>query len=532
MNSENKKQNPKRTDLLPPGKSEAVAGGSSGDFVQSFFPDVALVTRALEAASIGVWAWDISTEKVTWSRNLERLHRLPPGSFEGTLSFFESDIHPDDRPMVVAAIRESLATGRPYSVTYRLPARPDLDERWISSSGTVIIANGAPQKLFGVCRDVTPSVQTEHELRMRAQRQEVVAQLGARALTEEDLQKLLDDVTNVVATMLDVDLVNILELVSGDAGLLFRSGYGWEFDAVKATHVSISPGSQASYTLAAPGPVLVSDLRSETRFTPSRLLLDHGAISGMSTTIVGHDNRKYGIFSVHTRRPRLFNEYDVALLTSVANIVAGAIQRRQLDQRQKVMIRELHHRSGNLFSQLLALFSQTASNSKSLTELVLKYEARVLALANAHRLMVEGGWQPASLLELLGTQLGPYLDRIALSGPNVYLEPASAFSISTAAHELVSNAIKHGSLSALSGRVDVNWSIDRSESGLTLVLDWKERDGPAPKRLVRLGFGSRLIDTVVERQMNGKVRRTFLGEGMTCRLTIPLAHERWPERER
>ena len=45
------------------------------------------------------------------------------------------------------------------------------------------------------------------------------------------------------------------------------------------------------------------------------------------------------------------------------------------------MIRELRHRSGNLFSQLLALFSQTAKNSKNLAELVTKYEARVLALA-------------------------------------------------------------------------------------------------------------------------------------------------------
>ena len=62
---------------------------------------------------------------------------------------------------------------------------------------------------------------------------------------------------------------------------------------------------------------------------------------------------------------RKFSEYDVSFLAAVANVIAGAIQRLQLDQRQELMIRELRHRSGNLFSQLLALFSQTAKNSKN-----------------------------------------------------------------------------------------------------------------------------------------------------------------------
>jgi two-component sensor histidine kinase len=275
--------------------------------------------------------------------------------------------------------------------------------------------------------------------------------------------------------------------------------------------------------------VVVTDLRSETRFTPSPFLLDNGVVSSVTTTIVGHDNRKYGIFSIHSRRQRLFSEYDVAVLTSLANIIAGAIQRRQLDQRQKMMIRELHHRSGNLFSQLLALFSQTAANSRSVGELTSKYEARVLALANAHRIIAEGGWQPASLLELLGTQLAPCRDRISLSGPNVYLEPASAFALSTAMHEFVTNAIKHGSLSALAGHVEVKWLVDRTDRGTTLVLDWCEHNGPAPKRVQKAGFGSRLINTVIERQMSGEIRRDYQPDGLKCRLSVPLTHERWPE---
>jgi PAS domain S-box-containing protein len=513
----------------PPSRSKDARERAVGDDAASFFPDMDVVARALEAANIGVWAWDIASNRVTWSKNLEQIHRLPSGSFDGTLSFFESDVHPDDRPTVFAAIKESLETRRPYSVMYRLPSRIDEEQRWLTASGTVIINNGTPETLFGICRDITARVRTEQELRMRAHRQEIVARLGARALTEEDLQALLDEVATTVATMLDVDMVNILELVPGDDALLFRSGCGWKFDIAKMAQIPISSRSQANYTLAAFGPVLVPDLRSETRFAPSPMLLDHGVVSSMSTTIVGHDRRKYGIFSVHAKRRRDFTDYDVALLTSVANIIAGAIQRRQLDERQKMIIRELHHRSGNLFSQLLALLSQTALTSKSVAELVSKYEARVFALANANRLLVEGGWQPASVQELLRAQLAPCLDRVSLTGPNVYVEPGLAFALSCVAHELVSNAIKHGSLSALTGRVDLTWSVDRTQPAMTLVLDWQERGGPAPKRPVRPGFGSRLINTVIKRQMNGHVRRTFQESGLRYRLAIPLTHERWPQ---
>ena len=63
---------------------------------------------------------------------------------------------------------------------------------------------------------------------------------------------------------------------------------------------------------------------------------------------------------------------------------------------------------------------------------------------------------------------------------------------------------------------------------LTLVLDWTESRGPAPKRSRRPGFGSRLINMVIERQLNGQVQQSFASHGMEARMIVPLTHERWP----
>jgi two-component sensor histidine kinase len=493
-----------------------------------FFPDTKLVEAALASARIGVWSWDIASDRVTWSSNLESIHRLPAGSFDGTLSFVENDVHPQDRAQVRADIEEALRTGTPRRMLYRLPPRPDGSEYWIESRATVATENGRPVRMYGTCRDVTERVNLHRELRLRASQQEAVARLGERALIQADLQEFFDDSARIIAEILGIEFVKILELLPGDAELLLRAGVGWKPGLVGRAHVSTLRGSQAGYTFTAGGPVVVENLATETRFESPTLLHDHGVVSGLSCPIAGRDGRAYGVVGAHTATQRKFSESDVAFLTAVANVIAGAIQRRQLDQRQELMIRELRHRSGNLFSQLLALFSQTAKNSRNLAELVPKYEARVLALANAHRLVTEGGWKSASLIELLNILLAPYLDRISFAGPNVFLEADPTFGLSMAIHELTTNASKHGSLSTRSGRIEVTWQVQRTDLGLTLLLNWKEREGPAPKRQRRTGFGSRLVTMVIERQLNGTVQMTYGPEGLDVEMTVPLTHERWP----
>jgi two-component sensor histidine kinase len=493
-----------------------------------FFADQTLIPFALEAGQIAVWSWDIPSKRVLWSSNIEEICGRAPGSPNTAEEILENDVHPEDRPAVVAALREALQTHTPRRVQYRLLPTAEAEERWLETLATVVVENGVPVKLIGLCRDVSDRARNHRELRIRAKQQETVARLGAQALTELGLQRFFEDSVKAVAVTLDVELVKILELVPGDAELLLRAGAGWDESLIGTALVATDRSTQAGFTLASGGPVVVENFAAETRFTGDPLLNQQGVASGLSIPIAGPDGRTYGVLGVHSKRRRSFSENDVAFLAAVANIIAGAIQRRQLDQRHELMIRELRHRSGNLFAQLLALFSQTAKGSRSIAELVPKYEARVLALADAHRLITEGGWRSASLKEILGPLLAPFLERFSLSGPDVFLEPDPTFGLSAALHELATNASKYGSLSVRTGRVELSWLVRRTEQGLTLLLDWKERGGPPPKRTRRPGFGSRLIHTVIERQLNGKVEQSFPAKGMETKLTIPLTHERWP----
>jgi PAS domain S-box-containing protein len=489
-------------------------------------PNIESFRSALHAAPTGVWSWDLVTHRMAWSTNLANPAGHSAGKLEGTFLIEPQRLPPEEGPF--AAIHKSLNTLEPCRVEYRMRGLSGHEERWFEASATVVLENGLAVQLIGTCRDITERLRVYREVRVRARQQEALARLGERALAESDLQKFFNEVVATLGEIFDIEMVKILELLPGDAELLLRAGIGWKPGLLGTAHVSTRRDSQAGYTLASGRPVIVEDLTSEIRFTGQPLLHDHRVVSGITTPIAGRDGRAYGVLGAHTAKRRKFADYEVSFLAAVANVVAGAIQRRQLDQRHELMIRELRHRSGNLFSQLLALFSQTAKNSRNLAELVTKYESRVLALANAHRLITEGGWKSTSLTELLNTLLAAFLDRISFSGPNVFLEPDPTFGLSMAVHELVTNANKHGSLSQAIGKVDLSWSVRRTDKGLTLVLDWKETDGPAPKRSRRAGFGSRLISMVIERQLNGQVEQSFEPEGLHAKLTVPLTHERWP----
>ena len=493
------------------------------------FPDLDSVRVALEASQIGVWSWEIKSNVVQWSGSLERIHDLPAGAFQGTFASFQKNIHPEDQPEVMSAVQETLRSGKPYHVHYRLAPRADDEDRWVEAIASVVHEGGEPVRLLGICRDVTERQKLLRESRVRARQQETVARLGERALTETDLQQLFDDVVTTIAGILDVEFVKILELVPGDAELLLRAGVGWREGLIGTAHESTGRHSHGGYALASGGPVVVADLKSETRFEAPALLRDHGINSGVSVPIAGRDGRAYGVLGAHTARRRRFGEYDVSFLSAIANMIAGAIQRRQSDQRHELMIRELRHRSGNLFAQLLALFSQTARNSRNMADLVTKYQARVLALANAHRLITEGGWRSTPIADLLRALLAPYLERVTLTGPDVFLAPDPSFALSSAVHELATNASKYGSLSAPAGRLELTWAVDRTEHGLALDLHWKERGGPPPKRARKPGFGSRLIEMVIQRQLSGEVQRSFGPDGLDARLIVPLTHERWPQ---
>ncbi len=182
-----------------------------------------------------------------------------------------------------------------------------------------------------IVRDVRERKWVDEELGIRARQQAVVAELGQHALADIGLDTLIDRAVGLVAGTLKVEYCKVLELLPDGNTLLLRAGEGWKKGLVGRAVVDAGINSQAVYTLLSSSPVIVEDLRTETRFNGPTLLHDHGVVSGVSVIIHGKE-RPFGILGVHTKTLRRFSRDDINFLRAVANVLAAAIERKQTEE--------------------------------------------------------------------------------------------------------------------------------------------------------------------------------------------------------
>lgn len=179
--------------------------------------------------------------------------------------------------------------------------------------------------------EVLPHPSSVHgELEYRVQQQAIVAELGKDALLGVDLDVLFDKAVQMVASVLNNEYCKVLELLPGGDYVFLRAGIGWRDGLVRNAKVDTGLSSQAGYTLISKEPVIVKDLRTETRFDGPALLRDHGVVSGMSVIIHGKSG-PWGILGTHTKRYHEFTQDDINFFQAIANILANAIERRRTE---------------------------------------------------------------------------------------------------------------------------------------------------------------------------------------------------------
>jgi two-component system cell cycle sensor histidine kinase/response regulator CckA len=135
---------------------------------------------ALQAASMGTWDWDIASDELRWSDDIEGMFGLEAGSFAGTYEAYLELVHPEDRSMLEAAVARALAndSGRDDFVLEHRLRCPDGLIRWAASFGRVIRdERGEPVRLAGTVRDISASKSLEEQL-LLAQRMETVGRLA------------------------------------------------------------------------------------------------------------------------------------------------------------------------------------------------------------------------------------------------------------------------------------------------------------------------------------------------------------------
>jgi diguanylate cyclase (GGDEF)-like protein/PAS domain S-box-containing protein len=212
--------------------------------------------------------------------------------------------------------------------------------RWISWTAVVYADEGL---IYAVGRDVTHHKQVETELHSRLQQQAAVSELSQQTLTNQNLDALMEKAVELVNETLSVDCSAILELLPNHQTLLLRAGVGWQAGLVGQAMLSARSNCHAGYTLSQGKPIIVEDLRVETRFSGSPLLHNHRVVSGISTVISGipGSDGPFGVLSVYGRVCRQFTQEDVSFLQTIANVLTSVMTRLQAQEQLHLMERAI-----------------------------------------------------------------------------------------------------------------------------------------------------------------------------------------------
>jgi len=193
---------------------------------------------------------------------------------------------------------------------------------------------------------------------------------------------------------------------------------------------------------------------------------------------------------------------------------------------QEVVIGELHHRMKNTLAIVSAITSQSLKSANSIEEATKTIGERLHALGVAQDLLVSERWTGAGCRTLIEGAVKAFqsksLDQFEIAGDNIAVSSGPATSLSMVIHELCTNAVKHGALSAPNGRVLISWAVSEDHPP-RFKLHWKERGGPPVREPSRKSFGSRLIEQALPGQLQGEARLRFEPDGLSCEVNIPLS---------
>ena len=206
-------------------------------------------------------------------------------------------------------------------------------------------------------------------------------------------------------------------------------------------------------------------------------------------------------------------------------IVRDISERKEAEERRKLMADELDHRVKNNLATVVAIAKQTIETVDSLDAFRDAFIGRIRAMAHAHAVLGRNRWSLSMLDELILLVMRPYTNdsehRVRTAGRAVPLTSSTTMAFSMALHELATNAAKYGALSLPTGMVDISWRTEDDE----LILTWRESGGPTVVEPGRNGAGWTIMRGLIEYELGGEIGVKFEPTGVEVIIHIPLNFE-------
>jgi two-component sensor histidine kinase len=216
------------------------------------------------------------------------------------------------------------------------------------------------------------------------------------------------------------------------------------------------------------------------------------------------------------------------------HLVTTIIDRSEERHRERLLralLREVSHRSKNLLAIIQSIAMQTARYSGSLDLFLHKFRGRLYSLSQSQDLITDSSWRGAYFNDLVRQQTEKYLPDnrhlVKVSGDNVLLTPNASLHLGLALHELIVNAVSHGSLLRGARPVEITCTRLHADGHDYLEMTWDEWlvgsvQTDATEEGLKAHFGSTVLERVVPASVNGKAQYSISSEGIRYQVRFPL----------
>lgn len=213
--------------------------------------------------------------------------------------------------------------------------------------------------------------------------------------------------------------------------------------------------------------------------------------------------------------------FEVEWQAGVSLIVRDVTQRMATRRRLETTVAELDHRVKNTLAIVQSVAAQTFRSEGAEDSRTTAFAARIRAMADAHDVLTERGWQDAELTELVTRTLQPVggPSEVEIDGEPALLYTEDAVMLAIAIRELGDNAARHGALSRENGKVTVSWGAVPDSDAVSFV--WQETGcEDASTSLDAGGFGRMVLEQALPAQFGKPASLRVSAQGLIYEIEI------------
>ena len=434
---------------------------------------------AQQAARSSLYEYDPSSNTATRDPLIRELLGYSADELPADHDAWERLIHRDDLPQFRQTVRKSLDRAERFAMEYRV-FRKDGSIMWIADVGRIVRDDrGTPQRIVGMATDVTERKEAEEELRRTNSLLQLIGDSAGGMIFAKDRQGRY-----IYANQ------HVSQITSrGSDELIGRDDTSWAKPELARLYMD-----------------------------NDRRIMEAGVAEEVDEEALLPDGSRRLYRSLKAPLRNTAGE-----VIGIVGVATDITSRKAAEEREQLLAREVDHRAKNLLAVVQSVVQM--SRAEDIDSFKAGVTGRIQSLARAHSLLAQGRWEGVGLEQIVAEELAAFRvdgqDRIRIEGPPLRLTPAAAQSLALVLHELATNAAKYGALSRDGGAVKVGWA--REEDG-SASLQWCELSGVATAPPTRSGFGGRLIQASVQRQLRGTLAYHWGENGLTVRLTIPAEH--------